>query len=150
MTYSSLSSRLRKPLGLLFLLAATLENIVDAQGYDNSCYYAKGKPAGSAFLPCKDPSEYGVASCCQNGDICLSDNACWNQQYNITYQYGCTDENYDDPSCPTKCDLDVGKSYNYISQSWQFVVEAFTPARPPLAAPCQAGLCRATDVAMAA
>lgn len=80
--------------------------IVDAQ-FNRECYYAPNKKAGSAIIPCTDPSR-GITWCCQNGDICLSDLACWNPKTNVTYQYGCTDSMYEHDNCPKKCNLDMG------------------------------------------
>ena len=84
--------------------------LVAAESFKSQCYYAKHKQAGSEFIPCKDPAKYGVSWCCQKGDVCLEDQACWNPTYDITYQLGCTDAEYEDEKqCPKKCGLDVGE-----------------------------------------
>lgn len=85
-------------------LATALLTVVSAQ--DNQCFYAPGKRAGSIVVPCSSEGSY--AACCQQGDICLSDSACWNPQYNVTYLYGCTDPNYADYACPYKCGPSFG------------------------------------------
>ena len=86
-------------------LATALIPLVSAQ--DNQCFYAADKRAGSIIVPCS--SGPGYASCCQLGDICLSDSACWNAQYNVTYLYGCTDSAYTDYTCPYKCGASFGQ-----------------------------------------
>lgn len=72
-----------------------------------TCYYAKGKSVDSFYVPCAQASESDIYSCCGLGHLCLSDNACWDPETNVTYQYGCTDSTYQDKSCPTKCDEDL-------------------------------------------
>jgi len=86
-------------------LAAAFITLVSAQ--DNQCFYAADKRAGSSIVPCS--SGPGYASCCQLGDICLSDSACWNAEYNVTYLYGCTDSTYTDYTCPYKCGASFGQ-----------------------------------------
>jgi len=86
-------------------LAAEFITLVSAQ--DNQCFYAADKRAGSIIVPCN--SGPGYASCCQLGDICLSDSACWNAKYNVTYLYGCTDSTYTDYTCPYKCGPSFGQ-----------------------------------------
>jgi hypothetical protein len=85
--------------------AAALLGLVSAQ--DNQCFYAANKRAGSIIVPCSSAGRY--ASCCQLGDICLSDGACWNPKYNVTYLYGCTDSSYTDYTCPYKCGPTFGQ-----------------------------------------
>lgn len=86
---------------------------INAQ-FPQKCYYAPNKQAGSAIIPCGDPTS-GVQSCCQNGDFCMSDSVCFNPMMGVTYQYGCTDSSYTDQiSCPQKCGLDVGKYFERL------------------------------------
>ncbi|KAK5064292.1 hypothetical protein LTR84_000125 [Exophiala bonariae] len=90
----------------------------------NDCYYAAGERAGSAIVPCG--SGDSISSCCQIGDLCLSDSACWNPTHNVTYLYGCSDPTYSDPSCPWKCGPDYDASpyvglvycYNTTQVEW--------------------------------
>lgn len=71
------------------------------------CYFGPGaENRGPAELvPC---SQNGHSSCCLLGDICFPGGVCWNYDTGNTYQYGCTDINYKDGSCPYKCGWDVG------------------------------------------
>ena len=85
--------------------AAGLFGLVSAQ--DNQCFYAANKRAGSIIVPCSNVG--GYASCCQQGDICLSDCACWNPTYNVTYLYGCTYPSYTHYTCPYKCGAAFGQ-----------------------------------------
>ncbi|KAK4560952.1 hypothetical protein LTR86_004907 [Recurvomyces mirabilis] len=73
----------------------------------NQCYYASGAKGPSNLVPC-NPS--GQSSCCLLGDICLSGNACYDFTTGDTYQYGCTDSNYQDSTCPYKCGWDSTRS----------------------------------------
>ncbi|KAK4100934.1 hypothetical protein N658DRAFT_472521 [Parathielavia hyrcaniae] len=68
---------------------------------DGTCYSSRGERAKHNFLPCGNAA-YGHLHCCQAGDICLEDNACYNFRHGTTYLAGCTDFDYEDPSCPDK------------------------------------------------
>ncbi|KAK0642043.1 hypothetical protein B0T16DRAFT_334981 [Cercophora newfieldiana] len=70
---------------------------------NGTCYYATGLRSEGSYLPCGN-SALGHASCCSAGDMCLSFNACFNSRWGVTYLAGCTDRNYQDPSCPHKDD----------------------------------------------
>jgi hypothetical protein len=89
---------------------------------NGTCYLAAGEQASSNFIPCGN-DYYGHKSCCQAGDLCLSNNACFNDQYGVTYLAGCSDESYSDSSCPDKDGFTdtpwVGLSYcNGSSDEW--------------------------------
>ena len=88
------------PTALVLLVA-----VASAQ---NQCYYAADERAGSAIIPCGGSSS--ISACCQIGDLCLSDSACWNPTHNVTYLYGCTDPTYTDSACPWKCGSGFGKT----------------------------------------
>jgi hypothetical protein len=98
------SAAFNRGLSLLTLLSLYL-SVAFAQ--TNQCFYAVDERAGSAIVPCASGSAF--AACCQIGDICLSDSACWNPQYNVTYLYGCTDPTYSDYTCPYKCGATFGE-----------------------------------------
>ena len=51
----------------------------------------------------------GQSACCLLGDICLSGNTCWNFDTGNLYQYGCTDVDYTDETCPYKCGFNSSK-----------------------------------------
>ena len=68
---------------------------------DGTCYTSAGMKGNVDVAPCSD-TEQSVA-CCNLGDICLENNACFNYEYGVTYIYGCTDPSYTDPACPYKC-----------------------------------------------
>jgi hypothetical protein len=66
------------------------------------CYFDdSGDEAPDRFIPCGNIN-FGNVTCCQSQDMCLSSNACYNPQYGMTYVAGCTDESYQDDSCPPK------------------------------------------------
>ncbi|KIV82198.1 hypothetical protein PV11_04325 [Exophiala sideris] len=102
---------------------STLIIFVASAVAQNECYYAANKRAGSAIIPCGTGT---YSACCQIGDLCLSDGACWNPTHNVTYLYGCTDPNYADSTCPWKCGSDfdnapyVGLDYcsNTTQNEW--------------------------------
>lgn len=89
---------------------ATCLLLLSTVSAQNRCYYGPG--AGfrgpSELVPCNTSSTY--SSCCLAGDTCLSGSACYNYATGNTYQYGCTDINYADESCPSKCGWDPAKS----------------------------------------
>jgi hypothetical protein len=76
------------------------------------CFFdSSGSEAPSRYIPCCN-SNYGNCSCCESQDMCLSSNACYNGQYGVTYLAGCTDETYQDSTCPNKGEYS-GASYHY-------------------------------------
>lgn len=91
----------------LRVLSLIVALVVRGFAQDNQCFYAANQRAGSIIVPCSSNGPY--ASCCQLGDLCLSDSACWNPQYNVTYLYGCTDASYQDFTCPYKCGPTFGQ-----------------------------------------
>ncbi|KAK0614684.1 hypothetical protein B0T14DRAFT_570590 [Immersiella caudata] len=66
-----------------------------------TCYSDQGVEADAAFIPCGNDA-FGHVTCCGRGDWCLMSNACYNQEFGITYLQGCSDPDYQDPSCPDK------------------------------------------------
>ena len=107
------SARLLREVVLLSLSALSLGQ--------TQCYYAADAMAGSAFVPCGGIDSY--SACCQLGDLCLSQNSCWNPSHNVTYLYGCSDPSYTDASCPWKCgptfDTGIYVGLDYCYQTTQ-------------------------------
>ncbi|KAK4158069.1 hypothetical protein C8A00DRAFT_28967 [Chaetomidium leptoderma] len=68
---------------------------------NGTCVSAFRKKASRNFIPCGN-SAFGDIHCCQAGDYCLDDNACFNGKHGTTYLAGCTNFHYEDPSCPDK------------------------------------------------
>ena len=90
---------------------SVLLSYISSTSAQQDCYYGPGAGfRGSAELqPCNNTGG-GFSSCCLLGDTCLSGNTCYNYATNNVYQYGCTDINYQDESCPQKCGWDPAKS----------------------------------------
>ncbi|KAF2487551.1 hypothetical protein BDY17DRAFT_13404 [Neohortaea acidophila] len=123
---SSTSPQPRLPLSLLLPLLLSSAALTSAQA---ACYWAAGPqyrlPESAGVVPC---DENGYSACCKLGDICLAGNACYNFETDDTYQYGCSDPSYKDPSCPFKCDwnpdaspwvaLEYCPSFNGINDTW--------------------------------
>ena len=63
----------------IFLLLAQWSSTTNAQMVVTppSCYYSPNQTLETVFFPCGDPQN-GFKSCCQEGDTCLADNACFN------------------------------------------------------------------------
>ncbi|KAK4241980.1 hypothetical protein C8A03DRAFT_40685 [Achaetomium macrosporum] len=74
---------------------------------NGTCFYAAEQVASDNFIPCGNWA-FGHYHCCQTGDWCLEDNACYNGEHGTTYLAGCTDIDYKDQSCPDK---DAYKDY---------------------------------------
>ncbi|KAL2139719.1 hypothetical protein VTI28DRAFT_4757 [Corynascus sepedonium] len=72
---------------------------------NGTCFYARGKSSNDRFIPCGNVA-FGNIHCCQAGDTCLEDSACYNGRYGTTYLAGCTDIYYEDTSCPNKTSWD--------------------------------------------
>ncbi|KAK0717919.1 hypothetical protein B0T26DRAFT_829964 [Lasiosphaeria miniovina] len=68
---------------------------------NGTCYYAAGKQADNSFIPCGNDA-IGHKSCCTAGDVCLSQNACYDAAFGLTYLAGCSDPEYKDDICPSK------------------------------------------------
>ena len=66
-----------------------------------TCVFKAGWATENLYLPCGNAA-FGHIHCCQAGDMCLENNACYNQAHGTTYLAGCTDYDYKDPSCPDK------------------------------------------------
>ncbi|KAF2708866.1 hypothetical protein K504DRAFT_290526 [Pleomassaria siparia CBS 279.74] len=92
-------------LALLLFLARVAASVADTQ----RCFYDKDQLAPDYIIPCYTGWGNAHFSCCKVGNKCLEHNACYDSDTGNTYQYGCTDETYQDPSCPQKCDLDRSK-----------------------------------------
>jgi hypothetical protein len=72
------------------------------------CYFGPGAEfrGPQNLVPCNST---GTSTCCLLGDTCLSGNSCYDYNTGDLYQYGCTDIEYQDPSCPQKCGWDPCK-----------------------------------------
>jgi len=73
---------------------------------NGTCYTAAGERLDDSFIPCGNTA-YGFQTCCGAGDNCLADLACFGIHGSgygsfLTYFAGCTDPEYNDPSCPRK------------------------------------------------
>lgn len=90
-------------------LAATVVTESNKRDW-NQCYYAKDAVAPPGLLPCVEESKAGGASwCCFAGHSCVNQ-ACWDKETAVTYQYGCNDPTYEHENCPPKGGLDMGES----------------------------------------
>lgn len=74
------------------------------------CYHDVNQLAPEYIVPCWPSNRMPHYSCCKIGSKCLKHNACYDGATGVTYQYGCTDATYIDPSCPSKCGLNRQKS----------------------------------------
>jgi hypothetical protein len=61
------------------LCAQTLLAQSDSLVSNGTCYYDSGKRANSRYIPCGNDA-FGHITCCESGDMCLSNNACFNGQ----------------------------------------------------------------------
>ncbi|TPX11644.1 uncharacterized protein E0L32_007623 [Thyridium curvatum] len=68
---------------------------------NGTCYFGPNQKASSQFLPCGNDL-FGRQTCCQAGDVCLSNHACYNGRFGVTYLAGCSDPEYRDGVCPDK------------------------------------------------
>lgn len=85
--------------------------VVNAQ---QQCYVGKGAAnrGPSNLVPCLDSE---TSSCCLLGDTCLSGGTCYDYATGDLYQYGCTDIDYEDDSCPFKCGFNTSKSFRFVN-----------------------------------
>lgn len=111
--FDKMSSRVAMAVWCLSLMAA----MALAQ---QQCYYGPGAQnrGDSNLVPCNST---GSSACCLQGDTCLSGNACYNFDSGNVYQYGCTDIDYNDKTCPYKCGFDPGKLHTNTFQFEQYL-----------------------------
>jgi len=91
-----------------------------------TCYVRKGvdadKYTGNQVLPCNTTavSQGKHSSCCSRGNQCLTNSLCRESTLgpdaNYFWQTGCTDETFQDPSCPKYCL--TGMSTVNLAQNW--------------------------------
>lgn len=68
---------------------------------NGTCYVAANTPSDPIFIPCGNDA-FGHKTCCKAGEVCLTNNACYDGEFGITYLLGCSDPDYLDPACPDK------------------------------------------------
>lgn len=68
---------------------------------NGTCYFEAGEQSAAVFFPCGNDA-LGHKPCCQSGDMCLANKACYNGEFGVTYLAGCSDPDYNDSSCPDK------------------------------------------------
>lgn len=74
------------------------------------CYVEAGVLAPEYIHPCWTSFKTPHYSCCKVGNKCLEQNACYDLDTGNTYLYGCTDPEYKDERCPSKCGTDHNAS----------------------------------------
>jgi hypothetical protein len=72
---------------------------------NGTCVFASGIRTDKIYIPCGNAA-FGDVSCCVAGDFCLENNACFSPKYGTTYLAGCTDIDYESPTCPDKREYD--------------------------------------------
>ncbi|SPO07075.1 uncharacterized protein DNG_09769 [Cephalotrichum gorgonifer] len=92
------------------------------------CYLGPDSEADDLMFPCGNAA-LGHKACCQAGDMCLANRACFNGEFGVTYLSGCSDPSYGDESCPDKVVSDdqpwVGLVYcNGTSNQWVACAQA--------------------------
>lgn len=80
---------------------------------NGTCYFMARNFVLGVFIPCGNVA-FGNIHCCQIGDHCLEEGACYNKEYGTTYLAGCTDQSYEDASCPDK------KAYRGMTMTTMF------------------------------
>ncbi|KAI1429145.1 hypothetical protein F5Y12DRAFT_539640 [Xylaria sp. FL1777] len=74
------------------------------------CFYGEGQISDPRFIPCGNAAVAGTQACCFQGDFCLSENVCYDNDTSVTYITGCTDGTYSSSKCPHKA--------GYPDQQW--------------------------------
>ncbi|KAH9903582.1 hypothetical protein F4778DRAFT_734733 [Xylariomycetidae sp. FL2044] len=77
---------------------------------NGACYYGEGSIADTRFIPCGNAAVAGPQSCCFQGDFCLAQGTCYDNDTAVTYITGCTDPTYSAYQCPHKP--------GYLYQPW--------------------------------
>ena len=68
---------------------------------NGTCIFTRGIRTDKSYIPCGNAA-FDDVSCCAIGDFCLENNACFSAKYGTTYLAGCTDIDYESPTCPDK------------------------------------------------
>ncbi|KAI1350852.1 hypothetical protein F5Y01DRAFT_137092 [Xylaria sp. FL0043] len=74
------------------------------------CFYGEGQISDPRFIPCGNAAVAGTQACCFQGDFCLAENVCYDNDTSVTYITGCTDATYSSSKCPHKA--------GYPDQQW--------------------------------
>ncbi|KAI0971539.1 hypothetical protein F4678DRAFT_461490 [Xylaria arbuscula] len=74
------------------------------------CFYGEGQISDPRFIPCGNSAVAGTQACCFEGDFCLSESVCYDNDTSVTYITGCTDATYSSSKCPHKA--------GYPDQQW--------------------------------
>ncbi|KAI5861218.1 hypothetical protein GGS23DRAFT_577602 [Durotheca rogersii] len=69
---------------------------------NGTCYFNINNKANGLYIPCGNVAVGVDWACCLIGDLCMSSNACYHQNFEITYVAGCTDSTFRSPQCPHK------------------------------------------------
>ncbi|KAI0015681.1 hypothetical protein F4780DRAFT_783948 [Xylariomycetidae sp. FL0641] len=86
--------------------------MTDADLYvsNGECFYGEGSISDPRFIPCGNAAVAGTQACCFQGDFCLAENVCYDNDTAVTYITGCTDPTYSSSKCPHKP--------GYLTQIW--------------------------------
>ncbi|KAI1123741.1 hypothetical protein F5Y10DRAFT_285781 [Nemania abortiva] len=74
------------------------------------CFYGEGQISDPRFIPCGNANLSGTQACCFEGDFCLAENVCYDNDTSVTYITGCTDATFSSSKCPHKA--------GYPDQQW--------------------------------
>ncbi|KAI0472647.1 hypothetical protein GGR56DRAFT_697167 [Xylariaceae sp. FL0804] len=77
---------------------------------NGTCFFAEGEASDPRFIPCGNAAIAGTQACCFEGDFCLDESVCYDNDTSVTYITGCTDGTYSDARCPHKA--------GYLKQQW--------------------------------
>ncbi|KAI0107168.1 hypothetical protein GGR51DRAFT_516502 [Nemania sp. FL0031] len=77
---------------------------------NGECFYGEGQISDPRFIPCGNTAVAGTQACCFQGDFCLAENVCYDNDTSVTYISGCTDATYSSSKCPHKA--------GYPNQQW--------------------------------
>jgi hypothetical protein len=72
---------------LLFLAQWYSATKAQSSAQPQLCYYSANNLLESVFLPCGDPQN-GFKSCCEAGDNCLANNACYSPRCKYSTYFG--------------------------------------------------------------
>lgn len=46
---------------------------------NGTCFFGPGQIANTSFIPCGNAALSGTQACCYEGDFCVGDGACWDE-----------------------------------------------------------------------
>ncbi|KAL2216804.1 hypothetical protein M432DRAFT_645818 [Thermoascus aurantiacus ATCC 26904] len=96
-----------------------------APGAWNSCYWPNGDLAPDNWTPCPNSKV-----CCTAGEMCLTNNLCYEANLNIAYRGACSDRSWSETYCPHICHKGENELRLHTNNKYGYQLLTFSYACP--------------------